>query len=122
MNQMESNTHLLERNRWDTANPNVVFLIKSINKCKEFGFLGSYKKEQNPNGIPMSKNDIDSLQAAVRQHLVESGPYSHLLINLSYADVLKEKLNCNESEFAKRLEMKNLSIVDGLEKDFVIIP
>lgn len=70
----------------------------------------------------MIKNEIDLFQSAIRNHLIDSGQYSHVLINLPYAEVLKKELNCIEPQFAKCLDMKDLSIVDGLEKDFVIIP
>lgn len=70
----------------------------------------------------MSKKEISRFQSAIREHFIESGSYSHIFMNYSYADVLKNELNCSDSQFAKCLDMKNLSIVDGLEKDFVIIP
>ena len=70
----------------------------------------------------MSTKEISRFKSAVREHFIESGSCSHIFMNYSYADILKKELNCTDAQFAKRLEMKHLSIVDGLEKDFVIIP
>ena len=97
-----------------TAHSQIIF-------CKGSGLFGSYYKG-TLNLRPMSNREIDNLRSAVRWHLTKYGSYSHVLINMYYADILQKELNCTEPQVAKCLDMKNLSIVDGLEKDFAIIP
>jgi hypothetical protein len=89
-------------------------------KCKGFRFFGSYSKETN--GTKMSKNEISRFKSAVREHFIESGSYSHIFMNYSYADVLKNELKCSDAQLTALLDLKDLAIVDGLEEDFVIIP
>lgn len=66
--------------------------------------------------------ETDRFRQATREQLIESGPYSHVLVNTDYADRLQQELGCDDPVLAQRLGMKHLSIVDGLDDDFVIIP
>lgn len=69
----------------------------------------------------MKKKEFKRFKSAVRQHYIECGPYRHIFMNYSYADILKKELRCSDSQFPVRLGVKDLAIVDGINEDFVIV-
>lgn len=71
----------------------------------------------NQSGGDMIKSELEYLQGVIREHLVEYGPYTRLLMSRQYADQLKESTRLDPDQVLDRLE-----IVDGLEESFIIIP
>lgn len=96
------------------------FVRKFKKSVRDIDFLVHTGKQ--PMVYNMSKKEFSRFQSAIREYFIESGSYSRIFMNYSYADILKDELKCSDAQLTALLDIKDLAIVDGLNEDFVIVP
>jgi hypothetical protein len=65
----------------------------------------------------MQRNEFEILHSEIREHIIEHGLYSRVLISQKYADRLMNIGHRQPDQILYRAE-----IVEDLEKDYLIIP